>query len=91
MPGQEIKQPGQRLLISCCKSCYGVIIELLQSCYKEIGEPVMRTGKERQTGWIRTGLLGVAALCIVIGAVRGEAQEVLVKAVNICLECIGIG
>lgn len=51
----------------------------------------MRTGKERQTGWIRTGLLGVAALCIVIGTVRGEAQEVLVKAVNICLECIGIG
>ena len=43
----------------------------------------MRTGKERQIGWIRTGLLGVAALCIVIGAVRGEAQEVLVKAVNI--------
>lgn len=51
----------------------------------------MRTGKERQAGWIRTGLLGVAVLCIVIGTVRGEAQEVFTKAVNICLECIGIG
>ncbi len=31
-----------------------------------------------------------AALCI-MGANRGEMQIVLTKAVNICLQCIGIG
>lgn len=33
--------------------------------------------------------VGVAFLCF--GIYRGEAMVVLRKAVNICLECIGIG
>lgn len=42
-------------------------------------------------GIFRWMLLGVAISFIVIGISRGEMQEVLSKAINICLECIGIG
>jgi hypothetical protein len=31
------------------------------------------------------------AVLVIIGVYRGEADVVLRKAVNICLECIGIG
>ena len=34
-------------------------------------------------------LAGVA--CVAIGVWRGEAETVFRKAVNICMECIGLG
>lgn len=36
-------------------------------------------------------LVLVGAAFVVIGVARGENQTVLTKAINICLECIGIG
>lgn len=46
--------------------------------------------EKRRNLWAVT-LLGLGALCLCIGIARGEAGEVLRKAINICLECIGIG
>lgn len=36
-------------------------------------------------------LLIIAILMIGIGIFRGEVQDVLTKATNLCLECVGIG
>lgn len=37
------------------------------------------------------GLCAAAVVLIVLGVVNGGARDALAKAVNICLECIGIG
>ncbi|WP_432663735.1 CD1871A family CXXC motif-containing protein [Wukongibacter baidiensis] len=39
----------------------------------------------------RIGLLVLGCLFIVIGISRGEVGKLFTKAINICLECIGIG
>nr|WP_051643072.1 CD1871A family CXXC motif-containing protein [Agathobaculum desmolans] len=36
-------------------------------------------------------LLAAAALFLVLGVMRGEQEIVFRKAVNICMECIGLG
>ena len=45
----------------------------------------------RRAAVIRTLLLVTAAAVRIFGVSRGEADTVLTKAINICLECIGIG
>ena len=42
--------------------------------------------------WVlRISLLAIAGGFIAYGIARGEMATVLTKAVNICLECIGLG
>lgn len=36
-------------------------------------------------------LLASGVLCMCVGAYRGEVKTMFEKAINICLECIGIG
>ena len=51
----------------------------------------MNEGKERKTCFIRRIMIFIAILFLGIGIWRGEAGVVWIKAVNLCLECIGIG
>lgn len=45
----------------------------------------------KKSGLLRIGLMFTAVAFMAYGVLRGEADTVLTKAVNICLECIGIG
>jgi len=49
----------------------------------------MNLARAKGKMWIFLAAVGI--LFIIIGVLRGEAQAVFTKAVNICLECIGIG
>lgn len=44
-----------------------------------------------KTKYIRAAVIAVGAIFIVLGITRGEPGTVFTKAVNICMECIGIG
>lgn len=47
--------------------------------------------KTYKRNYIGIGVLALAVCFIVIGVTRGEALTVFVRAINICLECIGLG
>lgn len=47
---------------------------------------------ENRKKWLaRIVVIAVSCVCIMYGIFRGEVQIVFNKAVNICLECIGLG
>lgn len=58
--------------------------------------PLSKKGKGEQTGHLQSPRSGICLAVLGIflmtfGAYRGEISVVLEKAVNICMECIGIG
>ena len=40
---------------------------------------------------VRLGVLIVALICIIAGMANGNMKDILIKAINICTECIGLG
>lgn len=41
--------------------------------------------------WVTAGFLFLAVVFIIVGITNGEMEEILQKAIHICLECIGVG
>jgi len=46
---------------------------------------------EKQKNLAAAGLIILAAACMLFGVIRGEHMVIWLKAVNLCMECIGLG
>ena len=53
--------------------------------------PAQRSQRVFPMGIVRMVIFVVAAAFIVLGVMNGGLYDVLVKAINICTECIGLG
>lgn len=79
---------------------YLALILHAKSCNKECAilksssvskAPIIPVQKGRRSLLIRPALYIVAIVFIVLGVMNGGLKDVLVKAINICTECIGLG
>lgn len=70
----------------------GLILQVLCPAAEKLPSPrPVRYHGSRHAGILRVILLGLAIVFIILGVMNGGARDVLVKAINICTECIGLG
>ncbi len=70
-----------------------------KSCLRELAllkdapsqTPAQAEEKPSRAGIVRIALFAAAALLLVWGVCNGGMRDVLVKAINICTECVGLG
>lgn len=67
----------------------------LISMYKEEREAgrdtVAEAAKEKKLCTVRLALLAAAVIFVIAGVLNGSMEDMLIKAINICTECIGLG
>ena len=74
-----------------------VMIPEFAGCMKEqlkegaAGEEKNDPSKKNRPDRIRLVLLIAAAICIIAGIANHNMRDILIKATNICTECIGLG
>lgn len=66
-------------------------LEILKSAPKKKPEVAAAVEKRQALPALRIALYAAAVVLIVLGVANGGLWDVLVKAVNICTECIGLG
>ncbi|MBD5161319.1 MAG: hypothetical protein HDT14_04745 [Oscillibacter sp.] len=66
-------------------------LEILKSVPKKSLEPAAPAEKKGALPVLRIALYAAALVLLALGAANGGLWDVLVKAVNICTECIGLG
>ena len=53
--------------------------------------PAVRKGEEKKKKALQTVVVVTAVILIIAGILNGSAYDVLIKAITICSECIGLG
>lgn len=56
-----------------------------------LGKARLAECNSKRTNIVRVALFAVAVLFVVLGVTNGGMSDVLIKAINICTECIGLG
>ncbi len=52
---------------------------------------MVEKNNKKNTKWITAGVFVISVVLIVAGVLRNEHMAVMNKAINVCMECIGIG
>ena len=82
-------------LIAASLACGRSVERELAALRGAPGTSVQATSPKKAVPWVRSGLrlvlYAVAVAFIVLGVMNGGLRDVLVKAINICTECIGLG
>ncbi len=88
--GKTIEDGGEREEVEEKKES---IFDKLRAPFKRIRErmEISESTKKKCTLGLRIGLGVLGVLCIGIGIYNGGMQDVLLKAINICTQCIGLG
>ena len=66
-------------------------IELLKAAPQAKPAQVVEESPKPVSPYLRAALYAAAVVLIVLGVMNGGLRDVLVKAINICTECIGLG
>ncbi len=73
----------------------GLILGAKEDCAEKPGQvsvkPCMPAAPVKHVGVLRGLVLTAALALILLGILNGSARDVLIKAITICSECIGLG
>lgn len=86
---RELEQTVGEMLKTLIPAAVVIIVSAFFLQWDISPRPAMN--KPQNLKWVRSALLVLAAILIVVGIINGGMRDVLVKAINICSECIGLG
>jgi len=81
--------------VSLCMTAGGLLLgirdENEKKPVKSVKNTPVKADDAKKVRTVRIVILSAAGLFIILGLFNGSAKDVLIKAINICTECIGLG